>query len=142
MIFAFSCFCCSCCSEQIASASVSPNGIWLLLWRDGDNAGRSAHSAWHIHPERQRALKSELHSLRPSVLKLLWKFHTIQSILELISLRLGYAYATKNKCQKNNSRHSLPRFKPILHCRNSSRLRVQTLLLLPKLLGSRSPQKI
>ena len=28
----------------------------------------------------------------PSVLKLLWKFHSTQSILALISLRLGYRY--------------------------------------------------
>ena len=36
---AFPCFY---CSQPIASASVSPNGTWLLPWRDGDTSGRTA----------------------------------------------------------------------------------------------------
>ena len=40
---ACSCFCCSYCSEPIASASVSPSGTWLLFWRDGDTSGKTAY---------------------------------------------------------------------------------------------------
>ena len=41
------CFC-FCLSQPIASASLCPSGTWVLLWRDGDTAGRNAHIAWSI----------------------------------------------------------------------------------------------
>ena len=43
----FACFC-FCLSLPVVSASLSPSGTWVLLWRDGDTFGRNAHNAWSI----------------------------------------------------------------------------------------------
>ena len=34
--------------QPIASASLSPSGTWLFLWRDGDTSCKTAHNAWSI----------------------------------------------------------------------------------------------
>ena len=41
------CFC-FCLSLPVVSASLSPSGTWVLLWRDGDTFGRNAHNDWSI----------------------------------------------------------------------------------------------
>ena len=41
-------------SQPIASASLSPSGTWLLLWRDDDTAGKNAHNDWSSPTANQR----------------------------------------------------------------------------------------
>ncbi|WP_413350105.1 hypothetical protein [Prochlorococcus sp. MIT 0702] len=38
---------------------MSPSGTWEQLCRDGDSAGRKAHSDWHIHRALPIALKRQ-----------------------------------------------------------------------------------